>query len=83
VETRLRGRHRPGTLVYLRGLGTNDYPDVDLLVSVRRWGDDGRVPTVAYHPMIALADAVACGEVGKVDLAAIRLPLTFPAGSSA
>ncbi len=53
-------------IVNLRGLNAAHDPEADELVSIRLWAEKGRVLTLSYYPLAALADVRGCFEAGKI-----------------
>lgn len=67
VETRPRSTAvENGVLVNLRGVNLNPQADPEDLVSIRLWAEAGRVLSVSYRPLLALADLIAVVESGRV-----------------
>ncbi|TVV74907.1 zinc transporter ZntB [Sphingomonas solaris] len=70
VETRPRCEPiEQGALINLRGLGDTPEDDPDPLVSIRLWAEQGRVISVSYRTLAALAPVHA-----RMDSGAIRDP---------
>ena len=67
VETRPRATPIDGgVFVNLRGVNSNPDADPEDLVSIRLWAEAGRVVTINYRPLMALADMCARVEAGWV-----------------
>lgn len=67
VETRPRATQlSTGAIVNLRGVGGGADCASSDLVSIRCYAEHGRVLTLTYRPLSALADLRACVEAGRV-----------------
>ena len=67
VETRPRATPLSGgVLVNLRGVNENPDADPDDLVSIRLFAEKGRVVSVSFRPLLAVADLMHIVEAGRV-----------------
>ncbi len=55
-----------GALVNLRGLGMQDDPTGDALVSIRLWAEHARVISVSYRPLAAMEPVIARMLAGAI-----------------
>jgi len=82
IETRPRTeKFGDGALVNLRGLGAEDDPHGDPLVSIRLWAEKGRVISVSYRTLAATQEVRARMEAGVIHdpgdlIAALALAVT-------
>lgn len=55
-----------GALINLRGLGVQDDPTGDALVSIRLWAEQARVISVSYRPLAAMEPVIARMLAGAI-----------------